>query len=683
MGCSRIRTSRLFSLIFLALALPLQTFPCLILKIAHGNSVLAGNNEDIDNPLSKIWFEPPEKGKYGITYFGYTANYPQGGMNDQGLFFDGVAGYKTDWKASPQRLDYEGILFRKIMEECATVEEAIAIFDKYNFSAFQSARIFLADRSGASAIVGWIDGELKSIRDTGNFQAVGFKEETALAMLKALKDGQKTLGADDVKAILEACHQEGRYPTQYSNICDLKNNVVYMYLFHDYSAVVEFDANEEYRKGKHDYPLLAFFPNNAKAGEARKIYGQTLLDSFDKINRTVGGTQAPWRRRDLSRLGLRLLDFQEYRKAIEVLKLTAARYPDWTSYEDLAFGYEMAREIDLAIESYKKVLALDPGNEGAARSIKKLSSRQSEFPKLIGPYLGQKPPGMTPIKFPFDDMPGEYKLHSAPVFTPDGKEIYFSAMDFSVRYSERIFVMKMIDNQWTPPQVASFSGNYFEGSPSLSRDGKYLFFSSARKKDGSGMNEAKERYIWYVRREGNDWSLPKPLNDPTLVVGNGSDISESGNLFFNSRDIFQIKFPPNKNESPQKLSDAVNSGDTELHPCIAPDERFLVFYSSRSPRLGLRGGDLYISFKDKEGKWSQAKNLGEQFNKGHLSTSFPRLSPDGKYFFFLKLVSIPWKCDVYWVSVDALDALKDKRLFRHWRFSSCSDRHRKGGEHSL
>ncbi len=66
-------------LIFIVLALPLQIFPCLIFKIAHGNCVLAGNNEDVDNPLSKIWFEPPEERKYGITYFGYSVNYPQGG----------------------------------------------------------------------------------------------------------------------------------------------------------------------------------------------------------------------------------------------------------------------------------------------------------------------------------------------------------------------------------------------------------------------------------------------------------------------------------------------------------------------------------------------------------------------------------------------------------------------------
>ena len=95
-----------------------------------------------------------------------------------------------------------------------------------------------------------------------------------------------------------------------------------------------------------------------------------------------------------------------------------------------------------------------------------LLSQVKEFPKLTGPYLGQTPPGKIPVKFPFDYMPEGYRLHSAPVFTPDGKEVYFSAMDFSIQYSERIFIMKMIDSIWTPSQVAPFSGNFFDGSPS-------------------------------------------------------------------------------------------------------------------------------------------------------------------------------------------------------------------------
>jgi Tol biopolymer transport system component len=288
-------------------------------------------------------------------------------------------------------------------------------------------------------------------------------------------------------------------------------------------------------------------------------------------------------------------------------------------------------------------------------------TRQDDFPVLRGLYFGQPPPGKTPVKFPFDFMPAGHKLHSAPVFTPDGKDVYFSAMDFSVRFSEKIFVMSMRNGTWTPPRVAPFSGEYFEGSPSMSRDGRYLFFSSARTMDQDGMNETGERNIWYVERDEEGWSPPRTLPFRTAGWENGSDLSALGNLFFDSSDIYKISFPTDAPDAAEALGPAVNSDATELHPCVAPDERFIVFYSSRPGHYGSGGGDLYISFKNNDGTWAPAINLGESFNKGHLSTSFPRLSPDGKYFFFLKLVSIPWQAEVYWASVEALDDLKRPR----------------------
>jgi tetratricopeptide (TPR) repeat protein len=365
--------------ILIMLLFPLQTFTCLLLKIAQGNCVLAGNNEDVDNALTKIWFEPPQKKKYGITYFGYSVNYPQGGMNDQGLFFDAVAGYKTDWKASPKRLNYAGNLSRKIMEECATVEEAIAIYSKYNKSSLQYARYLFVDRTGASAIVGWIDGELKFIRDKGGFQAIGFKEDTASSMLKSIKEQKDAVSVDDVKAVLKACHQEGRYPTQYSNICDLKNNVVYMFLYHDYSTVVKFDANEEYKKGEHNYRLLPFFSDNIKAKEADEKYRQRLLNHHKKLieNPKVSVSEYGWR--ELSLIGIELIDYKDYKEAIAVLKLTAERYPDdWRSHSNLAFGYMTAENNALAVESYRKVLQLNPGNQNALKTIRELTQKKDK-----------------------------------------------------------------------------------------------------------------------------------------------------------------------------------------------------------------------------------------------------------------------------------------------------------------
>jgi len=72
-----------------------------------------------------------------------------------------------------------------------------------------------------------------------------------------------------------------------------------------------------------------------------------------------------------------------------------------------------------------------------------VTTLQNNFPKLTGPYLGQKPPDINPVKFPFNFLPEGYKLHSAPAFMPGEKEVYFSAMNFNIQFSEKIFVMKM------------------------------------------------------------------------------------------------------------------------------------------------------------------------------------------------------------------------------------------------
>ena len=48
------------------------------------------------------------------------------------------------------------------------------------------------------------------------------------------------------------------------------------------------------------------------------------------------------------------------------------------------------------------------------------------FPVLRGPYLGQKPPGDVPELFAPGIVSSVYWEHSGAVFTPDGKELFWS-----------------------------------------------------------------------------------------------------------------------------------------------------------------------------------------------------------------------------------------------------------------
>ena len=64
------------------------TLACTAFMMSDGENVLVCNNEDYKIPYTRVWFVPAEKGQYGRVYFGYDNWSPQGGMNDQGLFFD-------------------------------------------------------------------------------------------------------------------------------------------------------------------------------------------------------------------------------------------------------------------------------------------------------------------------------------------------------------------------------------------------------------------------------------------------------------------------------------------------------------------------------------------------------------------------------------------------------------------
>jgi len=80
-------------------------------------------------------------------------------------------------------------------------------------------------------------------------------------------------------------------------------------------------------------------------------------------------------------------------------------------------------------------------------------SQQGDFPKLTGPYLGQKPPGKTPVYF----APGIITVdanfeHSAAVFSPSGNEVFWCTnVDFytdkRVVGNLRLHTMKIVDGQ--------------------------------------------------------------------------------------------------------------------------------------------------------------------------------------------------------------------------------------------
>ncbi len=246
-------------------------FACTVFYYSNGKMVFAGNNEDWKNPFTKIWILPAEGGKYGRIYFGYHDGVFQGGMNDQGLFYDGLATRPLKVTKSLDKEIYQGNLIDKAMAECATVEEVIEVFDQYNLEFMETFMLFFGDKTGNSII---IEGD-EVIRKQGKYQiSTNFYQSKTKAgeypcdrykIANEMLENTEEVTIDYFRRILAATHQEGRFPTQYSNIYDLKQGIVYIYHFHNFENVVRIDLQEELKKGERSIDLPSLFPRTIAA----------------------------------------------------------------------------------------------------------------------------------------------------------------------------------------------------------------------------------------------------------------------------------------------------------------------------------------------------------------------------------------------------------------------------------
>ena len=281
---STILKNKILSILTLILFINTSLLACTGFYYSNGNIALAGNSEDWINPFSRIWVIPAEQNKFGGVYFGFSEGGIQGGINDQGLFYDGFATKSLKVILSKDKETYTGDLVTKVMDECRTVDEVITVFNKYNLQFMEKSMLFFGDKYGNSAI---IEGDViirkkDSYQLTTNFyQSKESPDSITCLRYKAAKDimsKTKKVDIDLIRRILSDTHKEGKYPTQYSNIYDLKNGKIYLYHFHNYENLIELDIEEELKKRKHTIDLPSLFPKS----NAALSYKNDIQEDMDK-----------------------------------------------------------------------------------------------------------------------------------------------------------------------------------------------------------------------------------------------------------------------------------------------------------------------------------------------------------------------------------------------------------------
>ena len=182
------------------------------------------------------------------------------------------------------------------------------------------------------------------------------------------------------------------------------------------------------------------------------------------------------------------------------------------------------------------------------------------------------------------------------------------------------------------------NSNADEYLPALSADGSTLIFTRSENVKG-GRNE--DFYISY--NDTDEWQFANNLGEPinTLKNEGAQCITADGKtLYFTacSRndsygrcDIYQSDFVNEKWTNPVNLGPNVNTESWESQPAISSDGRQLFFVSNRP---GGRGGkDIWVSYKNANGVWMEAKNIGDKINTSKDDIS-PFLHWDNQTLYF-------------------------------------------------
>ena len=215
------------------------------------------------------------------------------------------------------------------------------------------------------------------------------------------------------------------------------------------------------------------------------------------------------------------------------------------------------------------------------------------------------------------------------------------------------YAMRMMDDT-AEVEIISPSSNvntvFHEYSPVFDRKNQILYFASRRPGNIGGPRTITGtpdslggfwyEDIYYARFENNTFNdarnIGSPINTERNEAPNG--ISPSGDTLYIYRDdgikagdtYFSVKTPKGWTE-PEKLKGHLNSPYWEGQMAFTPSGDTVFFASDREGSLG--GKDIWMSVRDKKGKWSEPINLGYPVNSPYDEIA-PAIDKGGKILYF-------------------------------------------------
>lgn len=282
----------------------------------------------------------------------------------------------------------------------------------------------------------------------------------------------------------------------------------------------------------------------------------------------------------------------------------------------------------------------DPDMTGEPRSKAELLKKNIDFAAVAVKHpvpfhpvnMGDSVNSDYPEYFPSLSVDGNTLVMTRRI--KDKKEVGYGVYrDFE---NENFFICYKSDSGWTqavdigPPVNTPLN----EGAQTISADGRMLFYTLCDAPLGYGSCD-----IYFTMKIGDSWTDPINLGPPMNTGDWESQPSVSADgrqLFFSSQrpgglgsyDIWMSESDGKGGwTKPVNLGPKINTPYSEQCPFIHPDGKTLYFSSDGHPGMG--GSDLFYSRLQDDGTWGDPVNIGYPVNSKDNEISLS-VSADGK-----------------------------------------------------
>ncbi|MBP6090620.1 MAG: PD40 domain-containing protein [Crocinitomicaceae bacterium] len=313
-------------------------------------------------------------------------------------------------------------------------------------------------------------------------------------------------------------------------------------------------------------------------------------------------------------------------------------------------NYEKGLQFSDQFINYKKIAPSSiPNNELVKKAyfirenclfaLDAIQHPMSFNPKNVGEGINT----IDPEYFPTITVDGKTLLFTRRIKDENAQNLRKLQEDFFVSYFEKTW-------NKAQPMPKNINTNLNEGAPSIAADGRSLIFVACSDQSGTNNygNERTGKGscdLFFTKKLGSKWlnpiNLPGSVNTGTWE-SQPSLSADGKTLYFIRRvnkrgeaansDIYVSHLLENGDWSTaEALPSNINTLAEEESVLIHPDGKTL-YFASRG-HIGMGGSDLYLSTLEDNGNWSNPKNLGYPINT-HFDENSLLVSAEGTIAYF-------------------------------------------------